>query len=204
MRLSDKQYKAFTRTGLGIALVAAMGYDRLPPAWRMTAITAALLGAVVGFFPLLTTDVFQSSEEPECLEQTTVSHPIQEDIRKSADHVHLSNRSLAIYMEHLYKSVAQVSEKEAVYTMLCNPGLILSTKGSHSNVMALERTERMREMYELIDGLKGTSQEFSVELTGTNSIIVRCERPKESANIVQQMSKRLGHMGSLSERETVH
>ena len=38
-----------------------------------------------------------------------------------------------------------------------------------------ERSERVKEMKGLIDKLIGTPQAFSVELTSSNSIIVRCE-----------------------------
>lgn len=63
MRLSDKQYKVFVRVGILIVVVAVFAFDRIPPTYQPLIMAIAAVGAVLGFFPILTSRPFQSSEK---------------------------------------------------------------------------------------------------------------------------------------------
>jgi hypothetical protein len=215
MKLSDRQYKLCTRTGLVLAIAAALAYDRLSTNYQATALVVAVVGALIGFFPLVTSHAFEADDETCHDDENALSiGGTYQDIEQSnvvvyeAEETHLSNRSLELYMQHLYSALERnpgVTEGYAAIYKLTNT--ILSTNVEHYGLSSLnverDRAERVQEMHELIHGLRGIPQAFSVELTSNNSIIVHCDNVKESGNLVQHFSKKWGQP-SVAREETVH
>lgn len=208
MTLSNRQYKTLTRTGLAMVILAAIAYDRVPPRFQLAALFVAGAGALVGFSPLATKGAFSPREQEEHSddELTESSFVVPsaadyaslapEDSLRPTELGHPSKRSLELYLEHLYSTIGHLAEAENDAWASILPSKA-TRPSSHIEIYALpglhptrERPQRIHEMQEIITGLRGFPQEFSVELTSNDSIIVRCEHPKESANIVQQMSKR--------------
>jgi hypothetical protein len=223
MTLSNRQYNTLARTGLAIVILAAIAYDRVPPRFQLVALCVAGVGAFVGFSPLATKNAFSPREqEDHSADELTESSSVvpsaaddaslaPEDSLRPTELAHPSNRSLELYLEHLYSTIGHLAEAEndawasillSKASRQSSPIEIYALPGMHA---ARERPQRIHEMQEIITGLRGSPQEFSVELTSNDSIIVRCERPKESANIVQQMSKRWMSQGAFGAgRDTVN
>jgi hypothetical protein len=193
MRLSDRQYRYYTRTGFAITIVAALAFDRVQIGLQPTVLIVAVLGAAVGFFPLVTSRTFESqnqedqggegvaiSEVHSQPDSSVVSLGLDEH---NTDSSSLSRRSLEVYLKNLYSAMnSNLGGREGAGNVygLGTLNLNVNSYVFTSLEVQRERSQRVHEMHEIIHRMRLGPQAFSVELTSSNSIIVRCERMKES------------------------
>jgi hypothetical protein len=184
-----------------LTLIAAFAFDKVPAEYQMALVGVAVLAAIIGFFPLLTSRPFDSSEEscddPEAglekvasivLADTEGVEPADLDRKVSAEPI-LVNLLKSQIISYIDASRA----RGGIYGSYVHaPGVLL---GSYMASWVEKRQERqacMKDVHELIDKLAGTTQKFSVELTNDNTIVVHCEGPghlaKESSELDAQMT----------------
>lgn len=197
MRLSDRQYRNCTRTGIVITIAAALAFDRVEITLQPAVLLVAVLGAAIGFFPLITSRAFDTHNPGDEIVEQAVGEEVQHEADRGASFTHqtkpsgspaqtqLSSRSLEAYLRGLYSAIgSNVGGRD------CDPRIYAFGSANISLGRYLfstleiererERADRVHEMHEIVHKLRGTPQAFSVELTSSNSIIVRCERIKES------------------------
>jgi hypothetical protein len=209
MKLSDTQYKLLTRIGLVLAVVAALCYDKVGVGYRPAFIAVAVVAGVVGFFPLVTSHAFEASEDSEV---TTFTQPISEPVQlftpAPVDETVLSDRSLERYVQHLFSTVRSEFQRQDSY-----PSIYSLSNYSLSNVayarytsgnLQKGRSERVREMCEVVSNLGTMPQEFSVELTSEGSIIVHCLPQREVYDTESAVTEKWPRQRETPTQETVH
>jgi hypothetical protein len=206
MRLSDTQYKVFVRVGIVIVIIAVFAFDRIPPTYQPLMMALAAAGAAIGFFPLFTSRPFQSSEVGDSCAAESEAHYTNEmlDVQPSNSSARLDVTSEAPTHPHraavdanlqaLDSLVQKVYKQQRQYLRIYGIDHSSLSYGYYtipSLANRQERSERVKEVHDLIDRLKGTPQTFSVELTGSNSIIVHCEGRSQSSMILDELEKDL-------------
>jgi len=206
MKLSNTQYKFLTRLGLVLAIAAALCYDRVDRAYRPVFIAVAIIAGVVGFFPLFTSRAFDSSEDPEAAANSeSALESVQLTVGTSPAEVDVSDRSLDRYIQHLYSTVnaeVQLHEYFAHINDLfkVTPAMSSYTVGGFQE----SRSERVREMCEVVSKLGAMPQEFSVELTSEDSIIVHCQPAKAAYSTESVLAENWHHEDKSTKQEMVH
>lgn len=197
MRLSDKQYRNYTRVGFVITIVAALVFDRVGTGIQPVVLAVAVVGALIGFFPLITSRAFEAHDPEGAAAERVLAENAryqvdldsvpneQTKLSEASAHAGLSNRGLETYLRSLYSAIdSNVGGGEGVVGIYrfsqANSNLGRYFSSTFEFERERERAERVHEMHEIVHRLRGTPQAFSVELTSSNSIIVRCERMKES------------------------
>lgn len=181
MRLSDKRYKFLVRSGLIIVVAAGLAFDRVPHPYQVVVILVAAFGALVGFFPIVTSRPFESSESPNEVAVATsfvvdprsislVENAVAEKSNTPQSFIYLDNNFQTAYKYFQHNSAA-----EGVYGRFYQeqPSLRAYVMSLAQNTEV--RQTRLNEIHGLVERLKGTSQKYSIELTSDNAIIVNCE-----------------------------
>lgn len=179
MKLSNSQYKFFTRLGLVLAIAAALCYDRVDAAYQPAFIALAIVAGVVGFFPLFTSRTFESNEDSETAAGSlSVCESAPLVVATPPNEIEISDRSLDRYIQHVYSTVNTQVQLQESFSYINNlskvvPNIVLGSYviGGFQNV----RAERIQEMCEVVSKLGSIPQEFSVELNSEGSIIVHCQ-----------------------------
>lgn len=177
IRLSDRQYKLFVRSGIMTVIAAVLAFDRVPPEYQHTLMALALVGAAVGFFPFATSRPFErikneDSAQPDLGTETpTVSARATEVVSVPKARLNL------ILTEAALRDMQRMSRQKELgsyyYQELSRPTLRSYLAALAQNLD--ERQARVNEVHDLIEKLKGTPKKFSIQLTSDNTIIVHCE-----------------------------
>lgn len=204
MRLTDRQYGMFVKTGIALVVISVFAYDWAPPQYHLGIAAVAAIGAILGFFPLATSEPFRSSEKSEISSLSGEDGSICEVV-KSADSKDQAAKALGLWAE-VHASFREGRETYGAVDIFDSYiarhyGLLASTYdyradslysvmiGRHARSGAEERAERIQEVYHLVNRLRGTPESFSIELTGTNSIVVHCEGAPRSSVILADYEK---------------
>jgi hypothetical protein len=196
MRLSDTQYRLFVRVGILTVVVAVFAFDKTPPTLRPIMMALAAVGAALGFFPLFTSHPFESSEENEASasESEARSTDTVIDIKQFIGTNDLDVTEVDPNLPFLESFVQKIDTQQKQYLRVYgihHTGLSFGSYTISSLANHYERSERVKEVHDLINKLKGTPQTFYVELTSNNSIIVHCEGRSQSSMILAEYEKDL-------------
>lgn len=213
MRLSDRQYNILTRLGLFTLILVVFLFDRIPEHLRWVLFVVAGAGALVGFFPLVTSKPFQTDNErlnSEVHDQLngiaaftsaaanvtseTVTTPVT---GYRIHHFHADPVGITAFELYRQRRAREVGSlnlghdaryfAEIIESRFANDAIkmYMQSMQLEKEKAERERAERVAEMHMVLEKLIGIPQAFSVELTTSNRIIVKCERPKEARNILQ-------------------